>query len=71
MDNLSSHKRTGVRAAIRARGAGLLYLPTARTSTRSSRSSPSSSTCCKAAERTDEVTGQRTGALHDHLPPDE
>ena len=49
LDNLSSHKKPAVRAAIRAKGARLLFLPpTAPTSTRSNRSSPSSSTCCES-----------------------
>ena len=53
MDNLSSHKRPAIRQAIRAAKARLLYLPppafagagqARRTSTRSSRCFPSSST---------------------------
>lgn len=45
MDNLPSHKVKGVREAVEARGAELLYLPPLRTSTRSSRRSPSSRRC--------------------------
>ena len=55
MDNLKPHKAAGVREAIEAAGATLLYLPPPAfagagsilpTSTRSSRSSPSSRRCC-------------------------
>ncbi len=47
MDNLGSNKGQAVRDAIRAAKAHLLFLrPTALTSTPSSRSLPSSSTCC-------------------------
>lgn len=47
MDNLACPKRAGVRQAIESAGARLLHLPpTAPTSTRSSRPSPSSKLCC-------------------------
>ena len=47
MDNLKPHKAAGVREAIEAAGAKLLYLPPTRlTSTRSSCFSPSSKPCC-------------------------
>src|SRR5690349_22568360 len=43
MDNLGSHKRQAIRAALTAVGAKLFFLPPySRTSIRSSRSSPSS-----------------------------
>jgi hypothetical protein len=49
-DNLASHKIAGVRAAIEARGASLLFLPAySPDSTRSSRYSPSSSTLFAAS----------------------
>src|SRR5205085_11605781 len=47
IDNLGSHKGKAVRRAIRAVGAKLFFCrPTARTSIRSSRSSPSLRPCC-------------------------
>ena len=54
LDNLPAHKVAGVRQSLAAVGARLLYLPSyspepkdrAATSTRSSRSSPSSKLCC-------------------------
>ena len=47
LDNLGSHKSKAVRAAIRAAGARLFFLPPySPISTRSSRSSPSSNTSC-------------------------
>ena len=46
-DNLASHKVAGVREAIEARGASLLYCqPTVPTSTPSSSRSASSNACC-------------------------
>jgi hypothetical protein len=52
MDNLGSHKGKAVRQLIRAAGAKLFFLPKySRTWTRSSRSSPSSSTCCARQPR--------------------
>ena len=48
LDNLGSHKGKGVRKTIRAVGARLVFLPnTPPTSTRSSRSSPSSRLAAK------------------------
>jgi hypothetical protein len=52
MDNLSSHKVAGVRAAIETAGACLLYLPAyVPISTRSSSGSPSSKPCCAKPRR--------------------
>ena len=49
LDNLGAHKVAGVREAVAAVGARVLYLrPTALTSTRSSRPLPSSRPCCAA-----------------------
>ena len=52
LDNLGSHKGKAVRMAIRDVGARLVFLPNTRpTSTRSSRSSPSSKPCCERRKR--------------------
>ena len=49
LDNLGSHKGKAVRRTIRSIGARLVFLPNTRpTSTRSSRSSPSSKPCCES-----------------------
>ncbi|WP_404710065.1 IS630 family transposase [Sphingomonas sp. MMS24-J13] len=73
MDNLSSHKTPAVRAAIRARGARLLFLPPY-----SPDLNPIEQVFAKlkhllrkAAERTHDATWQRVGALLDRFPPDE
>ena len=73
MDNLSSHKKPAVRAAIRARGARLLYLPPY-----SPDLNPIEQVFAKlkhlmraAAERTKETTWRRIGTLLDRFPPDE
>ena len=73
MDNLGSHKGRAVRRAIRAAGAKLFFLPPYRpTSTRSSRSSPSSRPCCaKPPSAPSTTTWQRIGELLDAFTPHE
>ncbi len=73
MDNLSSHKKPAVRAAIRARGARLLFLPPY-----SPDLNPIEQVFAKlkhllrqAAERTQEATWRRIGSLLDAFPPHE
>jgi len=73
MDNLSSHKRPAVRAAIRTRGAHLLFLPPY-----SPDLNPIEQVFAKlkhllrkAAERSVQATWQRIGSLLDAFPPDE
>ena len=73
MDNLSSHKRPAVRAAIRTRGARLLFLPPY-----SPDLNPIEQVFAKlkhllrkAAERTHEATWRRIGNILDALPPTE
>ena len=73
MDNLSSHKRPAVRAAIRARGARLLFLPPY-----SPDLNPIEQVFAKlkhllrkAAERTKQATWHRIGILLDRFPPEE
>jgi len=73
MDNLSSHKRPAVRAAIRAKGARLLFLPPY-----SPDLNPIEQVFAKlkhllrkAAERTHEATWKRIGALLEAYPPHE
>jgi transposase len=73
LDNLASHKRPPVRAAIRATGAKLLFLPPY-----SPDLNPIEQVFAKlkhllraAAERTKEATWQRIGTLLDRFPPDE
>jgi hypothetical protein len=53
LDNLAAHKVHGVRQALAAAGASLLYLPpySRPTSTRSSSSLPSSRRCCARPRR--------------------
>jgi transposase len=70
MDNLSSHKKPAVRAAIRARGARLLFLPPY-----SPDLNPIEQVFAKlkhllrkAAERTQETTWRRIGSLLDNFP---
>lgn len=72
MDNLSSHKRPAIRAAIRRAGARLLFLPPY-----SPDLNPIEQVFAKlkhmlraAAERTHEATWQRIGSLLDNFPPD-
>jgi transposase len=73
LDNLGSHKGKAVRAAIRAAGARLLFLPPY-----SPDLNPIEQVFAKlkhllrqAAERTVEATWKRTGSLLDRFPPDE
>jgi len=73
MDNLSSHKRPGIRKAIRGAGARLVFLPPY-----SPDLNPIDQVFAKlkhpmrnAAERTHEATWRRTGSLLDAFSPDE
>ena len=73
MDNLSSHKRPAIRAAIRSVGARLLFLPPY-----SPDLNPIEQVFAKlkhlmrkAAERTAEATWKRIGTLLDDFPPKE
>ena len=73
MDNLSSHKAPAIRAAIRAAGAKLFFLPPY-----SPDLNPIEQVFAKlkhlmrkAAERTVEATWRRIGALLDHFTPEE
>jgi len=73
LDNLSSHKKPAVRAAIRARGARLLFLPPYRPDL-----NPIEQVIAKlkhllrkAAERTQEATWQRVGSLLECFSSDE
>ena len=73
LDNLGSHKGKAVRAAIRAVGARLLFLPPY-----SPDLNPIEQVFAKlkhlmrqAAERTVEATWKRAGSLLDRFPPDE
>jgi transposase len=73
LDNLSSHKNSAVRAAIRARGARLLFLPPY-----SPDLNPIEQVFAKlkhllrkAAERTHEQTWRRIGSLLDAFTPNE
>ena len=73
LDNLGSHKGKGVRKAIRAVGARLVFLPKySPTSTRSSRSSPSSRTLLRKAEaRSYEAISDASGKILAQYPPAE
>ena len=73
LDNLGSHKGTAVRAAIRAAGARLVFLPPY-----SPDLNPIEQVFAKlkhlmrkAAERTVEATWKRSGELLDHFKPNE
>lgn len=73
MDNLSSHKKPAARAAIRARGARLLFLPPY-----SPDLNPIEQVFAKlkhllrkAAERTQQATWQRIGSILDTFQPQE
>ena len=73
MDNLSSHKRPAIRAAIRSVGARLLFLPPY-----SPDLNPIEQVFAKlkhllrkAAERTADATWKRIGNLLDAFPPAE
>ena len=82
MDNLSSHKRPAIRAAIRSVGARLLFLPPYSPDLnpieqvlppfgRCLRPAKLKHLMRKAAERTAEATWKRIGTLLDDFPPKE
>lgn len=73
LDNLSSHKKPTVRAAIRARGARLLFLPPYSPDLNSIEQvfAKLKHLLRKAAERSQEATWKRIGALLDAFPPHE
>ena len=73
MDNLGSHKGTAVRAAIRAAGARLLFLPPYSPDLNPIEQvfSKLKHLMRKAAERTVEATWKRIAALLDCFKPDE
>jgi hypothetical protein len=68
MDNLSSHKGKDVRLAIRSARAKLILLPK-YSPDRSSRSSPSSSTCCERPQREpSKPSSPQSGSCWAHTP---
>ena len=73
MDNLGSHKGRAVRAAIRAAGARLFFLPPYSPDLNPIEQvfAKLKTLLRKAAERTVEATWKRIGALLDRFPPDE
>ena len=73
LDNLGSHKGKGVRKAIRAVGARLVFLPKySPTSTPSSRSSPSSKLLLRKAEaRSYEAISDASAQILAQYPPAE
>ena len=73
MDNLSSHKKPAVRAAIRARGARLLFFPPYSPDLNQIEQmfAKLKHLLRKAAERSVEATWQRIGTLLDAFPPNE
>ena len=73
MDNLSSHKRPAIRAAIRAKGARLLFLPPYSPDLNPIEQlfAKPKHLLRKAAERTHEATWQRIGTLLETFPPNE
>jgi len=73
MDNLGSHKGSAVRAAIRAAGARLFFLPPYSPDLNPIEQlfAKLKTLLRKAAERTLEATWQRIGALLDRFTPDE
>lgn len=73
MDNLSSHKQKGVRAAIESVGADLLYLPPYSPDFNPIELAFSKlkTLLRKHAERTVEGLWKRLGSLLDHFPPNE
>ncbi len=73
MDNLGSHKGRAVRAAIRAAGARLFFLPPYSPGLNPIEQvfAKLKTLLRKAAERTVEATWKRIGALLDRFPPDE
>lgn len=73
LDNLSSHKKPAVRAAIRAKGARLLFLPPYSPDLNPIEQmfAKLKHLLRKAAERTKEATWQRIGSLLDAFTPQE
>ena len=73
MDNLSSHKNVAVRAALRAVGAKLFFLPAYSPDLNPIEQvfSKLKTLLRKAAERTVEATWRRIGSLLDEFKPDE
>jgi len=73
MDNLSSHKRPGIRQAIRSAKAKLLYLPPYSPDLNPIEQvfSKLKHLLRKAAERTPEATWRKIGTLLDEFPPQE
>jgi len=73
MDNLSSHKKPAVRAAIRSAGARLLFLPPYSPDLNPIEQlfAKLKHLLRKAAERTHETTWRRIGTLLDAFPPHE
>ena len=73
MDNLSSHKKPAVRAAIRARGARLLFLPPYSPDLNPIEQvfAKLKTLLRKAAERTVETTWKRIGTLLNTFTPQE
>ena len=73
MDNLSSHKNADVRAALRAVGAKLFYLPAYSPDLNPIEQvfSKLKTLLRKADERTVEATWKRIGSLLDQFKPEE
>ena len=73
MDNLSSHKNAAVRAAIRAAGAKLFFLPAYSPDLNPIEQvfSKLKTLLRKAAERTVDASWKRIGSLLDEFKPDE
>ncbi len=73
LDNLGSHKGKAVRAAIRAAGAKLLFLPAYSPDLNPIEQvfAKLKTLLRKAAERTVETTWRRIGSLLDHFTPKE
>ena len=73
MDNLSSHKNTAVRAALRAAGAKLFLLPAYSPDLNPIEQvfSKLKTLLRKAGERTVQATWQRIGSLLEQFKPDE
>ena len=73
LDNLGSHKGRTVRAAIRAAGARLFFLPPYSPDLNPIEQvfAKLKTLLRKAAERTVEATWKRIGSLLGHFPPDE
>ena len=73
MDNLSAHKVAGIEAAIRARGASLLYLPPPRPDLNAIEQvfAQLKALLPTAAARTQETQSTTIGQLLDRFSPDE